>query len=189
MSRGPLPSGTARRRNTATIPTTNLPASGRRTADGKKVAAPRPPKGYDLGAAGKLFWRWAWALPQSAAWDDGSHYALARRAQLEDHLAALGEIRGLDLSFLDGMEDDVDYGAIARAITAVIGTLQAKAGGASSLMKEMRELDNRFGLNPKAMADLRWQIVPDDETLPADTPKAPSNVRRLRPRDPASATG
>jgi hypothetical protein len=25
-------------------------------------------------------------------------------------------------------------------------------------MREMRELDNRLGLNPKAMADLRWSI-------------------------------
>src|SRR5689334_856280 len=27
------------------------------------------------------------------------------------------------------------------------------------VQKEMRELDNRLGLNPKAMADLRWRVA------------------------------
>jgi hypothetical protein len=137
MSRGPLPNPNARRRNAPTIPTTVLPAGGR------KGPAPRVPATYKLMTAGKAWWRWAWSLPQAAAWDTGSHYALARRAQLEDTLAALAV-------------DD--------------------ARGRLSILKEMRELDRRFGLDPKALAELRWTIAEEapaeqKQTAPAARPR------------------
>lgn len=75
-----LPTGTAVRRNAPTIPTTTLPASGRQ--------APAPTSPYELGTAGHTWWTWAWATPQACAWDDGQLYAIARRARLEDAMAA-----------------------------------------------------------------------------------------------------
>ena len=62
MPRGPAPKPNARRRNAPTIPTTELPAAG------VKGRAPKPPKGYEFGPAGKAWWGWAWRQPQAAAW-------------------------------------------------------------------------------------------------------------------------
>jgi hypothetical protein len=81
MARGPLPQSEKARRNAPTIPTTKLPAGGR------KGRAPTCP--YSLEKAGKAWWKWAWRQPQAAGWDDGALYSIARRASLEDDLAAL----------------------------------------------------------------------------------------------------
>lgn len=173
---GPLPNAARRRRNTATIHTTNLPAAGR------TARAPRVPATYTLGKPGRSWWRWAWSLPQATKWDDGTLYAAARRAQLEDELAALDFTDRLDLEdLLAGANPE----AIKRAEWA-ISTLKRSASGSVSLMKEMRELDKRLGLDPKALAELRWTILDEDEA-PAQTSAAaaPANVRQLRAVDAA----
>jgi hypothetical protein len=88
---GPLPSPNARRRNAPTIPTTDLPAEGRK---GRAPACP-----YKLGKAGAAWWRWAWKLPQACGWSPGDLYVVARRARLEDDeqtSATLREARELD---------------------------------------------------------------------------------------------
>lgn len=71
---------------------------------------------------------------------------MARRASLEDDLAALEDVRGLDLD---------DLGDQVRATVARVAAL---ATGRLQIVKEMRELDDRLGLTPKAMAQLRWTI-------------------------------
>jgi len=178
---GPLPTGNARRRNAPTIPTTSLPAGGR------KGRIPVAPVSYNLGPAGKAWWKWAWRLPQAAAWDDGALYAIARRAELEDQLAAINTPPELDLTDLD----DASLLELKDRIDWVLRALKDAAGGSATVMREMRELDNRLGLNPKALAELRWTIV--DEKAAAKRPAAPpprkSNVRQLRPRDPTAAAG
>lgn len=162
---GPLPSGNARRRNAPTIPTTSLPASG--------FAGPVPdvPAPCELGSAGRAWWDWAWSTPQAAAWDAGSHQAIARRASLEDDLAALHEVEGLDL--LELVEKDR-----ATAVKAAVARISAMVTGRLAISKEMRELDDRFGLTPKAMAALRWKIV-DVEAPAAGADTAPAKPRRL----------
>lgn len=77
---GPLskPDDQKRRRNAPTIPTTNLPASGR------AGRIPVPPKHLVLGNSGNAWWKWAWHTPQAAAWGSGHEIMIARRAQLED---------------------------------------------------------------------------------------------------------
>jgi len=93
---GPLPNPNRRRRNAPTIPTTSLPAAGR------KGAPPKPPRSIALGDAATAWWRWAWHTPQAAAWSKGDLYVTARRAQLEDAMAEsapasiLREARELD---------------------------------------------------------------------------------------------
>lgn len=176
---GPLPKPNARRRNHPTIPTTKLPAAGR------KGRPPKPPAGYVLGEAGDQWWRWAWRLPQAAAWDAGAHYHLARRAQLEDDLATL-EAVDVDIAELLGIEKT----AAARELDFVIGRLKAMAGGRLAVMREMRELDQRLGLNPEALAKLRWTIVAPDSAASATKPDTPAtNVRQIRAVDPAAAAG
>jgi hypothetical protein len=167
---GPLPNPAARRRNAPTIPTNNLPAGGRLDDTGKAAKIPRCP--YALGKAGKAWWRWAWRLPQAAAWDDGSHYALARRAQLEDEMAALDRV-DTNIGEVLGLNDEQE---LNEQLEWILRKLQSRATGSVALMREMRELDKRFGLDPKALAELRWTIVPTAD----EAPKAKTAPRRLR---------
>jgi hypothetical protein len=171
---GPLPNPQSRRRNQPTIPTTGLPVAGR-SGD-----APVPP--YELGEAGRAWWTWAWGLPQATVWDAGALYGLARRAQLEDDIRSLEEADGLDLS--DYMSVDDEDRDAAKRLETLIRKLKALAGGRVSVMREMRELDNRFGLNAKAMADLRWSIEKAEEP---EEPKSGARVRRLRAVDPKAS--
>jgi hypothetical protein len=77
---GPLPDPNAIRRNAPTIPTTDLPASGRTTP------APDVPSWITLGEAGLAWWEWAWHTPQACGWSDGNLVTVAHRASLEDVL-------------------------------------------------------------------------------------------------------
>jgi hypothetical protein len=174
MPRGPLPNPQARRRNTPTIAGTVLPAAGR---DGDAPECP-----YDLARAGSAWWAWAWATPQAAKWDQGTLYVVARRAVLEDELAALAFFDADEFSLRDLLAE-ADEEAVRRVEWA-IGTLKRLATGSTALMREMRELDNRLGLNPKAMADLRWSVAEADE--PEQTQAAKTKVHRLRAVDPAA---
>jgi hypothetical protein len=145
---GPLPEPNARRTNAPTIPTTNLPPGGR---PGRAPALPPTAK---LGKAGRAWWRWAWKTPQAAAWASGHEGVVARRASLEDDLASLEAVRGVDF------EDFV--GEKAPEVRQAVQRVAALATGRLQICKEMRELDDRLGLTPKAMAQLRWSIKGDD---------------------------
>jgi hypothetical protein len=166
---GPLPDPNKRRRNNPTIPGTGLPAAGRR--------GPVPKCPLELGPRGLAWWRWAWKLPQATKWGEGSLYFVARRAVLEDHAAALSFDDQLDLAdlFSEGNDEAV------RQVEWALGLLKRSATGEVSLFKEMRELDNRLGLNPKAMLDLRWSVE--------DEPEAPTlaEVKPLKIKDPRVA--
>lgn len=151
--RGPLPDPNRRRRNAPTIPTTALPASGR------KGPAPRLPRGVQLGEAGAAWWRWAWRTPHAAAWSVGDVHTVARRAALEDALAALDDGVGrFDLAELLGLDEDDER---VRLLAQLVGELRKLATGRLAVEREMRELDDRLGLSPKAFAALRWRIVDD----------------------------
>lgn len=167
--RGPLPTGTAIRRNKPTIPTTNLPATGRSTD------VPDPPVTYELGPAARDWWGWAWRTPQACAWDDGSLFAVARRAQLEDDLHTL-EVVDLEVDFLIGE----DPGEAARNLSILVGKLKAMAGGKLAVAREMRELDDRLGLTPKGLAANRWKIVEGDEPAAVTPPSGVGKGRRLK---------
>jgi hypothetical protein len=149
---GPLPDPRRRRANAPTIPTTNLPAAGR------VGPAPRIPKTTELGAAGRAWWRWAWSTPQAAAWDAGSFQVILRRARLEDAVSVLEEF---DLGEPPSDPDELD--GYLETLKWVVQVLKGVATGALGVMREMRELDDRLGLTPKAMAQLRWSIVAEEE--------------------------
>lgn len=154
---GPLPNPNRRRRNAPTVPTTELPASGR------KGRAPNCP--YTLGPDGTGWWRWAWTLPQAAAWSKGDLYVVARRARLEDDIGTLGfaELGLTDL--LDGGDPNA-----IRRVEDALNTLKRLCSSKLAIEKEMRELDDKLGLSPKAMAYLRWKIVDDEPKASTPAP-------------------
>lgn len=160
---GPAPAAQRRRRNAPTIPTTQLPASGR-SAD-----APDVPVGYDLAVAGRAWWSWAWSTPQAAAWNDGDAYVAVRRASLEDDLATLERVDGLDVDGVLRAESMAD-------VRFIVGRIASLATGRVALMREMRELDDRLGLTPKAMTALRWTIVDDG----VEKPKGKTGATRYK---------
>lgn len=80
----------------------------------------------------------------------GHEGVVARRASLEDDLAALQQVEGLDFEVL------VD--AKAPEVRQAVQRVAALATGKLQICREMRELDDRLGLTPKAMAQLRWRI-------------------------------
>lgn len=125
---------------------TLLPAAGRKG---------RPPKcPYDLEKAGAKWWRWAWRTPQATQWSPGALYTVARRAQLEDLVDALGFVDELYLGDLLAGADEESTRRVEWALTS----LKKAAGGRLALEKEMRELDAKLGMDPRAMSDLSWAI-------------------------------
>lgn len=159
---GPLPDPNRRRTNTAAIPTTNLPAGG--------YTGEIPECPYDLAAAGTAWWEWAWRTPQAAAWDPGSLYSLARRAQLEDDVARLGF--GEDMLDLADLLAGANPEAI-RNVEFALTMLKRSATGKLAIEKVMADLDDKFGLTAKGLAALRWTIVPDVDGA-SDKPKPAS---------------
>lgn len=167
---GPLPDPNRRRRNAPTIPTTNL------SADGRQGDAPDVPSWCELGVAGTAWWAWAWATPQALAWGTnvGMEAWVARRASLEDDLAHLERVDGLDLADLAACDNPKDMLNAIRRVSSL-------ATGRLSIVKEMREMDDRLGLTPKGLAALRWTIVtpPTEAAKPA---KAAGNVTAMDDR-------
>lgn len=175
MARGPLPKpdGQRRRRNAPTIPTTALPLGGATSSP------PKVPSFVPLGDAGKAFYRWAWRTPQAAAWHAGMALVVARRAQLEDDLAALAAVEGLDLTDLEPTERGDNLADLIKRVAAL-------ATGRVQVLRLMLDLDRQLGLTPKAQADLRWSIDADSAAAEPDTgagePPAPgvTNLDRWR---------
>lgn len=169
---GPLPNPQRARRNAPAIPTTDLPAGGR------KGPIPKPPKWVELGSKGLAWWRWAWRTPQAAAWSSGHEAFVANRASLEDDLAVLevGEF-GIDIRVLDAM-DVTDMGV---TIDFLVRRLHSLAVGRLAVLKECREMDDRLGLTPKSLAALRWRIVADEpeaKVEPAPAATSPADRRQ-----------
>jgi len=173
MARGPVPNKKKRRRNAPTIPTTELDVAGR------KGRPPKVPGAYNLQEAGAEWWKWAWSTPQALAWDSGALYVIARRAQLEDDLALIDSpLEATDLAELLGVDEDE---AIEK-LEYIVNRLAALAGGRLPIVKEMRELDKRLGLDPKAMAELRWEIV-DKAKGAAAAPATPKGAKKPKKED------
>ena len=149
MPHGPLPNRTHVHRIKPTVPTMDLPVEGRRGR------CPTPPVWCHLGPAGLAWWKWAWFTPQAAAWSTGDLVAVAHRAVVEDVLADLVRI------------EDADGEAVVAAGRAKL-----------SAIREASSLDDKLGLSPKAMAQLRWKIV--ETAVPVAAQVADLDDRRKR---------
>ena len=101
------------------------------------------------------WWKWAWFTPQAAAWSTGDLVAVAHRAVVEDVLADLVRI------------EDADGEAVVAAGRAKL-----------SAIREASSLDDKLGLSPKAMAQLRWKIV--ETAVPVAAQVADLDDRRKR---------
>lgn len=138
--------------------------------DGRKGRPPKCP--YELGDAGHRWWLWAWRTPQSTRWDKGALYTAGRRAQLEDDLSALDDFdpHALDWLFsaLELPAEDEVLMAIVSQLGRIIGLLKGLAGGRLAVLKEMREHERALGLNPAAMAALKWAITAEKEASTHD---------------------
>lgn len=170
---GPLPDPDAERRNAPTIPTTRLPAGGRRGA------VPKVPAWRVLGNAGQAWWDWAWRTPQACAWDGGQLVKVADRAALEDDLVGVQRADEID-DFLG----DLAQAENIREAKAVISWLSALVTGKLQILQKMTEIDDRLGLSPKGRDQLRMKIVADsDYYLDSPQPKkAASKVTKLADR-------
>lgn len=185
--RGPIakPATKRVRRNKPTVPTRALPAGG------FPGPYPRIPRGVELGEAGRTWWRWAWRTPQAAAWDAGTHVALARRAQLEDLAAALDQVHGLDISDALSLARCSEITNALKTLRWLVQQLASLAGGRLAVYAKMLDLDRQFGLTTRSFYDLHFEIVPDAEPKaePAETGAVPSGPRRLRAVDPSALAG
>lgn len=150
---GQFPNPQSRRRNAPTISANLLPHEGR------SGSAPKVPDRFELGDAGLAFWERAWKLPQAVKWD--AHVdAVARRAELEDYAAALEILHeGLGLEEILTAGDDEELRRRIRNLEWMLDKIQRLATGAVGLMKQMDALDDRLGLNPKSLGQLRWTIA------------------------------
>lgn len=83
---------------------------------------------------------------------------------------------------------EADLGALYRLAELV----ERFGRGELAVAGELRQLEDRFGLTPKARQLLQWQVLPEappakGSSASAGAPAAaPSNVRRLRAVDPSA---
>ncbi|MGE3795100.1 MAG: hypothetical protein AB7I38_14395 [Dehalococcoidia bacterium] len=148
---GPLPDPNRRRRNAPTIPSVDLPAGG------FKGRTPKPPAWLKLGSAGLAWWKWAWHTPQAARWAGGGFdVVIARRAQLEDDLAALDTV---DMPDLDELIQVAGELAEPGDLKILISRLAALTSGRLAIAQKMLDIEDRLGLTPKGLETLRWRIV------------------------------
>jgi len=101
------------------------------------------------------WWADLWSSPQAAAWDQTGR-------TLHGLLHAKWLLTEVEVVERNGLE------------LAVPGAPRA------AILAEMRQIEDRHGLNPKAMLQLRWRIV-DADTVTATTTK-PKTTRRRDPR-------
>lgn len=173
---GPLPDPHARRRNKPTIPSVDLPAGGYRGH------TPKPPTWVTLGEAGLAWWKWAWRTPQAARWAGGGfEVLLARRASLEDDLAALDRISSLDFKDLVDSLDEDDR--TDQELKRILLRLASLVTNRLAVAQKMLDIEDRVGLTPKGFENLRWRIVaPKADDVPESTPRKHEKVSRLDDR-------
>lgn len=152
MPRGPLPDPNAQRRNAPTIPVTELPA------EGYQGEIPDVPCWVTLEAAGARYWSWAWRTQEAAAWGTGAVSVVARRAALEDDLAAIELATHHDLGGILESAWDRDKEDFIDLVSSTFRVLGKLAGGKARISAEMLKMDEQLGLTPKARAQLRWTV-------------------------------
>jgi hypothetical protein len=77
--------------------------------------------------------------------------------------------------------DVVDIPALTRIVVLWARALEGRAGAGE--LAELRQLEDRFGLNPLARRRLGWQLLSPQDASPdedAPQPRPPSARRRLR---------
>lgn len=103
-------------------------------------------------------------------------YTVARRARLEDALAALEEFdpEALEWFFaglrLDMPEDELRDAS--KELAFIVGRLKGLAGGLVAVSREMRDLEAQLGFGAKSMAGLGWKVEAKQEASRLDELRA-----------------
>lgn len=71
-------------------------------------------------------------------------------------------------------------GSTLWTLACLYDDLIAGRTDAAKVSAEMRQHEDRHGLNPKAMLQLRWRVVSDQADEDAPAPKASDRRRRLK---------
>lgn len=129
---GPPPNPNARRRN-ARVGVVLLPAKGR------EGEPPAWPVGFNPSRRMDAIWADLWSTPQAVAWERLAYTRVV--ARYVDCLVQLERD-------LDEIDDPKVYVAMLAAQTR--------------LLPEVRQLEDRLGLNPKAMRSLMWEVAADE---------------------------
>ncbi|HWH14239.1 MAG TPA: hypothetical protein VNT51_05795 [Miltoncostaeaceae bacterium] len=124
-----------RRRNAdgaAALGVTRLPREGR--SERKPALPKRRPDGKAWSAVARSWWRTAWSSPMAAVWIEADVPSLLRLAMLVDDQA-------------NGVEV-VDGEGAAHVVPVAV-----------TVLGEIRQLEDRFGLSPLARRRLQWEIA------------------------------
>jgi hypothetical protein len=159
----PKPDGQKVNRVEPTFGWVDLPAGGR------PGPAPKLPTHMTWSAHTKRAWDEMWASPQATQWDQSGR-TLIGWAELFEQKVRAERLRRLpaasmlaELSQIEGWEK----------------LLERKAPP-TSVYGELRQIEDRHGLNPKAMLQLRWRIPPAEAAVDDDRPPVETRRRRLR---------
>lgn len=150
MPPGPAPKPTEDRRRT------NEPTFGWTDlpAAGREGPPPAMSDDHDYSEFAE-WWADLWSSPQAEAWDQSGRTMFG-------YLECKRLLNTIEIvQRADGRE------------------LAVPAAPRTAILAEMRQIEDRHGLNPKAMMQLRWRIV--DGVAPAVKPKKPP-ARRRDPR-------
>lgn len=71
-------------------------------------------------------------------------------------------------------------GSTLFTLACLYDDLIAQRTDAAKVSAEMRQHEDRHGLNPKAMLQLRWRVETPEEAAPAQTPSTPERRRALK---------
>lgn len=78
---------------------------------------------------------------------------------------------------------DADQDTLVRL--ALLINLEKCGEANATLLSEIRQLEDRFGLSPSARLRLRWEIAPESSAEVRSLPRQ----RRIRAVDPKAPTG
>jgi hypothetical protein len=153
------PPGQRRRRNAGQSQWEELPAAGR------KGPAPKPRTDRELGPVALRYWKELWKSPMAVAFIDADIQPLTRLAVLVDDRARAESADGL-LGIVESCE--------GGEVKVIVGQFSGDA--------EIRQLEDRYGVSPKARRALQWEIKQGEVVK---HPTAGRSRRKLRAVDSA----
>lgn len=154
MAPQPKPPGQRRRRNAGQSQWQELPAEGR------KGEVPEPRTDRRLGSVAKRYWDELWSSPMAVTFIDADIQPLTRLVVLVDDRARAETGEGL-LEIVEGNFDG--------DVRVIVGQFSGDG--------EIRQLEDRYGISPKARRALQWEIRQGEVV---DMPESKGGGRKLR---------
>ena len=165
MAPPPKPDGTRRRRN-GESKFTHVVADAQREIP----PLPTPPKRRTWDLAIRKSWATIWRSPMAQLFEPADVDALVRMMQLKQDL--------IDFYAGKPWEADVKRSKVDQSIVKIIVVMTVP----TATLKAIQDLEDRFGLSPKARQLARVSIDVTPSEVPASPPQH-GTVRRLRAVD------